>query len=186
MEYVKVGGAVVVALFAVFWIVFSFQVLTHSGSEPLKVGTNLNIIAGGLATAVGTSTAAWLGIEIKKIQDQNRDLDAGAQPGWGKQLLTVLTRADVVSISCWTYLVIAVIVLLLGVFKQDTAPTCTRPSCCPGSDGYLGPSQPKRRQVTRESARFHRQASPPASKWSRCQAAYRNFPAYKVAVALAS
>lgn len=33
-----------------------------------------------------------------------------------------LTRLDVLSISCWTYLVIAVIVLLLGVFKQDAAP----------------------------------------------------------------
>ncbi len=121
---VRWAAIVFVFLFAVVWLVLSWQVLTFdqvTQKPPLAVGSQLVVVAGFLATTVGTATAGWLGIEIQKPTVNGSSVAEGGVP-WAGRLKEIFANFSVVTVSCWTYLAIALIVLLLTIFKSDVAP----------------------------------------------------------------
>jgi hypothetical protein len=121
----SVAGVSLVLLFAVVWLSLTWQVFTFKETEtnkgPIEVNTLVVVFAGFLATTVAATTAGWLGIEIRK-PDQNGRRITENQVSWLRRARQVLSKLTVVTFSCYTFLGVGLLVTAIGLIKPDAAP----------------------------------------------------------------
>lgn len=128
-QLVAIIGAVLVAVFAAVWGVLLWQVWsfvpTEAAPEPV-FGEGAILVAGTLATTVGSLTAAALGFSIAEVKTSAQASAVASAAGDAPDPVTAKAIGRAVGSGvAWAvlaYLVVGVLVLAVYLLKEGIAP----------------------------------------------------------------
>lgn len=128
-QLVAIIGAALVAVFVAVWSVLLWQVwnfVPTDDTPELVFGDGTIIVAGTLATTVGSLTAAALGFSIADVKSAARTSSVASAAGEAPTAMTAREIGRAVGTGvAWAvlaYLLVGVLVLLVYLLKEDVAP----------------------------------------------------------------